>query len=596
MVYVTFKCQGRFGNLLFQYLMCKIFTIEHGHEYIIEDDFLLKTANVENTEIITDSNVEFMLKNNKDIMNKNIYCQGYFQNSDLFNSYRKKLIDIVNDENNKDYWVDNNKKTILYEYLNGNHSLSLSPNDIVVSLRLDDFIQYPRETSDILPPQYYIEILEKMNINNEKVYIVCDKLTIDWEFKYIEHFQKWNPVIIQNTLVHDISLMRDCNNLIHSNSTLCWLVSFLSNKKQRFIPKTFFYSNQNLNKIEDGDKLFEIQPLDHDEVHNLNVKDFKILPLSFSIPDECVVISIPEKERLLANLIPGDTSTYIFGIGEEDKYYDMYRKSRFALTKMKGGWDCLRHYEILMNGCIPLFENLKECPDYTMTTYPKHLNNEAYNLYNNWSETSDNISKYNDLCNRFLDHTRKYCTSSYAAKIVLDNIKNSDKIKNILMIRCNSGFNYSREFTWIGLKRHIQSLGGVAVEYPKINILYEDYNIHLSNKCEYTYPRRLKNDYDMGESEIIDKIRNNFWDLIIYGKVGPDEYCDFPLYDIVKKKYNRNKIAFIYGGDEIFNLKVRDKRAYHINMFGAHIPYYPYVDYLNYYKQFGTCFVRELEM
>ena len=37
-----------------------------------------------------------------------------------------------------------------------------------------------------------------------------------------------------------------------------------------------------------------------------------IFPLSFCVPDECIVESIPEKTNLLASLIPGDTSTYIF--------------------------------------------------------------------------------------------------------------------------------------------------------------------------------------------------------------------------------------------------------------------------------------------
>ena len=390
--------------------------------------------------------------------------------------------------------------------------------------------------------------------------------------------------------------MRDCKRLIHSNSTLCWIISFLSDKKERYIPKTCFNINQTLDKIGDGDKIYYVQPLDHDEIYNLNINNHKIIPLAFSIPDEFIVKSIPEKDMLLASLIPGNTSTYVYGKHDEEKYYQMYRRARFAITRMKGGWDCLRHYEILMNGCIPLFKDLNECPDYTMTTYPKHLNDEAYQLYNNWTENSDNINKYNVLCEKFLEHTRKYCTSSYAAKIILDNTTNSEKIKNILLITGHSGNNYSREFTWIGLKRHIQSIGGVAIEYPKLDTVYEDFNIHTSPDCKFTYSKRLKNDYSMSEQEIIDKIKSKFWDLIIYGKVGPDEYCNFPLYDIVKTKYNKNKIAFIYGGDEIFNLKVRDNQAYHINMHGARIPYQPYNKYLNYYKQFGNCFVRELEM
>jgi hypothetical protein len=100
----------------------------------------------------------------------------------------------------------------------------------------------------------------------------------------------------------------------------------------------------------------------------------------------------------------------------------------------------------------------------------------------------------------------------------------------------------------------------------------------------------------MSKDEIIEKINSKFWDLIIYGKVGPDEYCDFPLFEVVKQKYNKDQIVFIYGGDEIFNLKQDKTRNSYINMHGVRIPYQPYIDYLNYYKNFGTCFVRELDM
>jgi len=572
-----------------------MFTINFGHTYICENEFYKLKLDDGTHIIVNDDNSTDMIKN-ATIANNNIICNGYFQRSELYINSRAQLMDIVYDENNNDYWEYNNKKFFIKEYLNGTHSINLNPTDIVVSLRLDDFIQYPCKTSDIIPPQHYVEILEKMNADKENVYIVCDNIKYDWEHKYIEHFKKWNPVLIQNTLIHDIALMRDSNILIHSNSTLCWVISFLSQKKVRVIPNTNFYVNQSLNKIEDTDVLIDVQPLDHDEVHNLNIKNFKIVPLSFSIPDECVVESVPKKEVLLASMIPGELSTYKYGKNDEDAYYDMYRKSRFAITKKKGGWDCLRHYEILMNGCIPLFENLKKCPEHTMTTYPKHLNDEAHELYNNWQETEENIEKYNILCSTFLEHTRKFCTTSYASKIVLSNIKNGNKIKNILLVACNDGHNYSREFTWIGLKRYIQSIFGVAVEYPKRSVLYKDFDIHSTQTCVFTYSRRLENDYEMEESEIIDKINNNFWDLIIYGKVGPDEYCDFPLFDIVKTKYNREKLAFIFGGDEPFNVKITNRYEHHLNFFNAWIPYWPYVDYLNYYKQFGTCFVRELDM
>lgn len=67
------------------------------------------------------------------------------------------------------------------------------------------------------------------------------------------------------------------------------------------------------------------------------------------------------KIREFADLGPGETgdkSNYRYGPDDEAAYHKMYQNSLFALTKKKGGWDCLRHYEILANGCIPIFETL----------------------------------------------------------------------------------------------------------------------------------------------------------------------------------------------------------------------------------------------
>jgi len=598
--YITFDSNfGRLGNQLFRYITSKLFTFKFQHEYIARSEFV-----DEDYIIINEDNIDDYLTNNN-ILNKNIILQGYFQKSELFNRYYNQLNSFVYNDNNNDYWEVNNKKYYAKDYLvHSKHSLNLKSTDIVIHLRLNDFIQYPCKTSDIIPPQYYIETLEKMKITNETIYIICDKLKYDWEFKYIEYFKKWNIILIQKDLFHDIALLRDCNILIHSNSSLCWIISFLSNKQQRYIPytsKKYMNQNQHLLKINETDTLTYLTQLNHDEVHNLNVNEESVFPLSFCVPDECVVDEIPNKTTLLASLIPGNVSTYTFDKYKEKKYNEMYKTSRFAITKMKGGWDCLRHYEILMNGCIPLFENLKDCPDCTLTTYPKHLNDEAYELYNNWCENEECIEKYNILCSKFLQHTKEYCTTSATAKYFLNNIKDCKNIKNILLITCHSGVNYNRETLWIGLKRYIQSIGGVAVEYEKMPFLYDDFDNfsehhYYGSNC-YTFPKRLQkdDDYNMSETEILNKINDNFWDLIIYGKVGPDEFCNFPYYDVVKTKYNKNKIAFIYGGDEMFNLKITDENAYHVNMFNRCIYYKPYNDYLNYYKQFGTCFVRELE-
>ena len=81
-----------------------------------------------------------------------------------------------------------------------------------------------------------------------------------------------------------------------------------------------------------------------------------MIPISFSIPECKILKKIPEKKKLLAHIIPGRLNTYIFS--DESDYYLDYQDSVFGITCKKAGWDCLRHYEILANGCIPLFLDL----------------------------------------------------------------------------------------------------------------------------------------------------------------------------------------------------------------------------------------------
>jgi hypothetical protein len=101
-----------------------------------------------------------------------------------------------------------------------------------------------------------------------------------------------------------------------------------------------------------------------------------ITPIQFAIPYEKVAQESIEKTQQIAKIDPRDKSTYIYS--QEREYYLDYRSSLFAYTTKKAGWDCLRHYEILGNGCIPLFLDLQHCPTTVCTSLPKELLTEYY--------------------------------------------------------------------------------------------------------------------------------------------------------------------------------------------------------------------------
>jgi hypothetical protein len=114
------------------------------------------------------------------------------------------------------------------------------------------------------------------------------------------------------------------------------------------------------------------------ELISVNIKN--VYPINFAIPKEKIVHTInPKPLNILAPLIPGKYSTYIYE--NEQDYYQSYQNSVFALTYKKMGWDSLRHYEILMNGCIPLFLNIDKCPEKILTNLPKKLLSEIFIQY-----------------------------------------------------------------------------------------------------------------------------------------------------------------------------------------------------------------------
>ena len=150
----------------------------------------------------------------------------------------------------------------------------------------------------------------------------------------------------------------------------------------------------------------------------------------------------------------------------------------FAHTIKKGGWDCLRHYEIMANGCIPIFKDLDKCPSNTLISFPKDIVMEANRALLPWNY--NNKSLYDEYVKKMLSHVKEHCSASANAKYVLSKLPGLSKIKNVLLIMGNIGVNYTRETTWIGINRYIQSIGGLAVEYPKIDFLYKSFIILLT--------------------------------------------------------------------------------------------------------------------
>ena len=126
--------------------------------------------------------------------------------------------------------------------------------------------------------------------------------------------------------------------------------------------------------------------------------DKNLEPICFSVPEEKIIKEKSVKKKLFGTVIPGKKETYIFT--KENEYYSDYSISYYGNTCKKGGWDCMRHYEIMAAYSVPSFLNLEKCPERTMVYFPKKLILEfnKFSLENkihpNYNEMNDELHDY----------------------------------------------------------------------------------------------------------------------------------------------------------------------------------------------------------
>jgi hypothetical protein len=91
-------------------------------------------------------------------------------------------------------------------------------------------------------------------------------------------------------------------------------------------------------------------------------------PISFAIPEEKIVDDVPTKTKdFPEHIVDGEVASRIghstsYAFADEAAYYEDLRASRFGITTKRGGWDCMRHYELAASGCVLCFRALDEKP------------------------------------------------------------------------------------------------------------------------------------------------------------------------------------------------------------------------------------------
>ena len=221
----------------------------------------------------------------------------------------------------------------------------------------------------------------------------------------------------------------------------------------------------------------------------------------------------------------------------------------------------MRHYEIIFNYCLPVFENIELCPKNIMTFIPKDLLYNINNFYNNIKDiefnnlTNKEWDEYYNYQTLLIDYAKNNLTTIKIAEYIL-NKTNNNNVNKILYLSDSSMPDYLRCLTLHGFKEKFLSN---CHDYIKVEHLYKNikHNFNYENMSSkgFTYSNLLE--YDKYRNDNLDKtikedIENKVYDLIIYGSINRG--C--PFIDLVKKIYNKNNIIFLDGEDhnnEIYN-------------------------------------------
>jgi hypothetical protein len=108
-----------------------------------------------------------------------------------------------------------------------------------------------------------------------------------------------------------------------------------------------------------------------------------IYPISYAIPADNFVrtarggvtrAKLWDFAPMLPVRWPGQPGLW-YPLQTDDEWLGMllHERSFYAFTHKRGGWDCLRHYEILAGGAVPYFIDLPLAPPDSITSLPRKL-------------------------------------------------------------------------------------------------------------------------------------------------------------------------------------------------------------------------------
>jgi GR25 family glycosyltransferase involved in LPS biosynthesis len=344
---IVFVPSGRLGNAIFRYMACAVINIENPSlGYILKDDFtdndkenftyypgldhegddtsktslqdnnimgyntlgyFKHTVNVANlksnvyinkenghgiyvkkTLTLTDDN--FLSFKNKKLEYFNIKMDGFFQFGHIYLQYKSQILNYMNQHKFSHYiQTDTNRRFLLRELLDDIHLLPEKHYDIVIHIRLGDFIGRP----DYIELKYYLSLFQTIDWSNKRICLLFDPTTKTGDCIFIEECMHWfeergiHISIESNSLLVDFNIMKQAKILVCSMSTLAWTAAYLSTTIQQC-----YMPNYNYYKTLERSAFYFRQPIENTILYPVKTTHpylSLIKPLILTLPDYATV-------------------------------------------------------------------------------------------------------------------------------------------------------------------------------------------------------------------------------------------------------------------------------------------------------------------
>jgi hypothetical protein len=221
---ITAKLIGGLGNTMFQYAIARIIADQKQCNLLVEGidtltKFFPNAVNITDRMNLYGNILEIGYKSKeKHLHNINmseafhhngpINIEGFFQKYELYKNY----------------------KTVIKTWFSYDESHFKKPtkNDLVIHYRLTDYTSLNWH----LPPEAFIETIQKENIQYDNCYITTDQPN----HPFIQQLLKKNMVVVNQNELADFTLLKYAKQLIVSHSSFSWWASFLGEQDKVYIP------------------------------------------------------------------------------------------------------------------------------------------------------------------------------------------------------------------------------------------------------------------------------------------------------------------------------------------------------------------------